>query len=49
MDNKVAAILLASLLERIRCDGGTSTVSSQEIQALYCALLSLDPDVAPLQ
>lgn len=46
MDNKMAAILLASLLERIQRDGGTGTVSSHETQALRCALLALDPDAA---
>lgn len=46
MDNKMAAILLASLLERIHRDGGTGTVSSHETQALRCALLALDPDTA---
>lgn len=46
MDNKMAAILLASLLERIQRDGGTGSVSSHETQALRCALLALDPDAA---
>lgn len=43
MDNKMASILLASLLERIQRDGGTGTVSSHEVMALQCAMNALDP------
>lgn len=45
MDNKMASILLASLLERIQRDGGTGTVSSHEVMALKCAMSALDPGV----
>ncbi len=42
MDKKTAAILLASLLERIERDQTIGTVSSLERQALKVALLTLD-------
>lgn len=42
MDNKMASILLASLLERIQREGGTGTVSSHEVMALQCAVKVLD-------
>ena len=47
MDKKTAAILLASLMERIECDQSIGTVSSLERQALQIALKSLDGDGEP--
>lgn len=45
MDNKTAAILLESLLERIGRDLTIGSVSSLERKALQLALRALDPDV----
>lgn len=47
MDKKTAAILLASLMERIERDQSIGTVSSLERQALQIALKSLDGDGEP--
>lgn len=46
MDKKVAAALLASMMERIARDQSIGTVSSLERQALLLAIQSLDPDTA---
>ncbi|MDD2691260.1 MAG: hypothetical protein PHX69_05680 [Simplicispira sp.] len=47
MDKKTAAILLASLMERIECDQTIGTVSSMERQALQVALKALDVELEP--